>query len=190
MAITKNKKDISSTSLFSEGTSFESDSDRNISDFEDDRIEDYNFYFPLVISNQLEEEKKKHLGSLKNLIENRKVYLDNLETLNNWISGQSDKPSQDTIQYTKDLLDTFKTWLFANKNIRVPKIIMGPIPTGGITVEFRPDSQNGMFISIHNNKKLGIDIMEEEAYHSVYIEQFTENPFILEAYEYMVNEKL
>lgn len=183
--INKEISEENSASLFSEEDSFEPKSDSDISDFESEKEEKSLAVYRIAGGGYRSE---KQLKSFKVFVNRRKSYLEGLRNLENWISGFSEKPSEDSINYSKNVLERFKNWLYANEDIPIPKVIMGPIPRGGITLEFRPDSQNGMFISIYNDETLEVDVMVEETYHSVDLDQFNAGHYIREAYEYMVND--
>ncbi|HKI45880.1 MAG TPA: hypothetical protein VKA08_11170 [Balneolales bacterium] len=134
------------------------------------------------------DEKKYQLQHFNVFINKRKEYLDTLEGLDNWISGESEAPNRKAIDDSKFILDSFKNWLSARFEIPIPKIIMGPIPTGGITLELRPDKFNGMFISIMNDEEIEIDVMIDDTFYSVDKESTHIKPYLLEVYEHLVDE--
>ena len=182
--IDQEQRQVNSASLFSEEESFIPESSTNVSDFEENEQESLEVtIFPFD-----KKSKKDQLTFFKSFVEKRIKYLDKLNNLDNWISGESVSPTMDSIEYSKYFLEEFKNWLYANKNIPVPKVIMGPIPAGGISLELRPNSENGLFITVYNNKTLEVDVMIQEEYHSVDLDEFKKDPYILEAYEIMVNE--
>jgi len=107
-----------------------------------------------------------------NTIEKRNDYLDELKDLSSeWISGRSEVPSEGSIALTKSLLCTFKNWLLASSRAtrikNVPKIVMGPIPTGGLAIEFHSNETNALFVSIYNNKQTEIEIKKDDYFRSL-----------------------
>jgi hypothetical protein len=112
------------------------------------------------------------LARFDQLVAFRKEYLDMLPSLGeNWISGNSSLPSRAVIEKSKNLLDEFNNYLVRNKNqgmqINVPKLVMGPIPTGGIGVEFHVNSENALYISIHNNSTVEIELKSFDFYSAI-----------------------
>ena len=112
------------------------------------------------------------LTSFYQLVVSRKKYLDTLPSLGeNWISGNSTPPSRVVIEKSKMLLDAFNSYLIQKKQqgiqIDVPKLVMGPIPTGGIGVEFHANSENALYVSIYNNDAVEIDLKCFDFYSTI-----------------------
>jgi hypothetical protein len=112
------------------------------------------------------------LDGFNQLVAVRKEYLDMLPSLSeNWISGNSSLPSREVIEKSKNLLDEFNNYLVWKKRQRtqidVPKLVMGPIPTGGIGIEFHVNSKNALYISIHNNNTVEIELKSFDFYSAI-----------------------
>ena len=112
------------------------------------------------------------LDGFHQLVAVRKEYLDMLPSLGeNWISGNSFPPSLEVIDKSKKLLDDFNDYLVRKKRqqtqLDIPKLVMGPIPTGGIAVEFHVNSENALYISIHNNKTVEIELKSFDYYSAI-----------------------
>lgn len=135
-----------------------------------------------------DKKKSKQLKSFRNFISVRKDYLESLYGLEDWISGNAESPSREVIDNSKNILDSFRNWISAQHNIPFPKIIMGPMPSGGITVEFRPNSKSGMFINVNNDNSIEIDVMVDDRFYTSDKIAPKAKPYILEAYENIVNE--
>ena len=106
------------------------------------------------------------------LVVSRKEYLDTLPSLGeNWISGNSTPPNRAVIEKSKILLDAFNSYLVQKKQqgtqIDVPKLVMGPIPAGGIEVEFHANDENALYVSIFNNSKVEIELKHLDFYFSI-----------------------
>lgn len=132
----------------------------------------------------------QNLHTFYKLLQKRKKYLDNLRFLpDNWISNDSKKPDDTSIEVCKFVLNEF--WNYLSNNVitskrltlgnyyeskmppetsiaSIPKIIMGPIPSGGICLEFHANLTSAIFVTIPNgNEKPEIEIKEKD-YYSIY----------------------
>ena len=130
------------------------------------------------------------LAVFNQLVAIRKEYLDMLPSLGeNWISGNSFPPSREVINKSKKLLDDFNNYLVRKKRqqkqIDIPKLVMGPIPTGGIGVEFHVNSENALYVSIHNNNTVEIELKYFDYYST--IEPADHNRGIIADYELLTN---
>lgn len=101
---------------------------------------------------------KKKLD-LHRLVENRADYLRTLPGIGeDWISGGAKAPSEQTCKVACDFLRNFERFLFANNSVpSIPKIVLGPIPSGGVGVELTTE-RNALYIHIHNDQRVEIDI--------------------------------
>ena len=157
-----------------------------------------NIFFPVVsafcASEDIETGKSTwydvELAGFNQLIAVRKEYLDMLPSLDeNWISGNSFLPSREVINKSKKLLDEFKDYLDRKKRQRtqidIPKLVMGPIPTGGIGIEFHVNSENALYISIHNNNTFEIELKSFDFYST--IEPADPNRGIIADYELLTS---
>jgi len=86
------------------------------------------------------------------LILSRLKYLRDLPQIGSaWISGQAAAPSERTSEVAVGFLSGLERQLFSNHAKPVyPKLIMGPIPTGGISLEFVSD--NSTYLNFHNSE--------------------------------------
>jgi hypothetical protein len=112
------------------------------------------------------------LARFDKLVASRKEYLDILPSLGeNWISGNSFLPSRVVIEKSKKLLDEFNSYLVRKKqqraHIDVPKLVMGPIPAGGIGIEFHVNSENALYVSILNNNTVEIELKRFDFYSAI-----------------------
>jgi hypothetical protein len=137
-----------------------------------------NMFFPAVSDfYPVDEDEKKtwydvELAGFNQLVAVRKEYLVMLPSLDeNWISGKSSLPSHDVIEKSKKLLDDFNNYLVWKKKqeiqIDIPRLVIGPIPTGGIGVEFHVNSENALYISIHNNSTVEIEVKKYDFYSTI-----------------------
>ena len=122
------------------------------------------------------------------LLESRIKYLESLKTLpDNWISGESVKPSVQVISNGINFLEK----LIEEKNIfqKKSELLISPIPSGGIGFEFRFNENNAIFTSIFNNKKLKYILLKDTNYIE---KQITYNKLIdtfLKDYQLFQNKK-
>lgn len=92
-------------------------------------------------------------------IESRVAYLNNLPSIgDNWISGGANAPSSEVCSAAARFLKHYQRHMFAN-NARpeIPKLIMGPIPSGGVGLELET-SVRTVYVNFYNDKNIEIDI--------------------------------
>lgn len=102
--------------------------------------------------------------SLRELEKERRDYFLNLEDLENeWMGPTTQKPSIEIISKFKLLLNQLVMRILS-KNIKIfPEIIMGPIPKGGFSMEFR--YENDIFIVRKlNSGEYAIEVMQGTFY--------------------------
>jgi len=132
--------------------------------------------------------KRNTKRDFRELVDTRCDYLDSLKTLReDWISGGSVSPSTEVIEEAKKILIDFSTWLDTKESLLIPKLIMGPIPTGGIGIEFVVDGKFKIFLNIYNDSRLELEIEHTEQDHFIEIDT-TNNSIqylIKNAYEYL-----
>lgn len=111
------------------------------------------------------------------LIESRLEYLKKLPLIGDaWISGQAAAPTTRTSEVAIGFLTGLERRLFSNHAKPIyPKLIMGPIPSGGISLEFK--SQNSTFINLHNSELVEIEFENDGHFeeHEVSLALFEEN---------------
>lgn len=91
------------------------------------------------------------------LIADRSQYLKKLPSIGGgWISGKAAPPSNDVVNMASKFLVGFERFLFSSaaKPI-IPRIVMGPIPTGGVSIEFH--GRSATYLNFYNN-----DLVEVE----------------------------
>lgn len=149
-----------------------------VSNFSDNNVPAANL-MP-IFSKTPEESWTIAMDGFSRFIESRLEYLDSLSELpDNWISGTSKKPDNDAINLGKNLLMYFNSFI-QNKNtvlscisdlkyinnehemaltvviyenyLPVPKIVMSPIPKGGLSFEFYTNENNAIYVTIPNKK--------------------------------------
>lgn len=111
------------------------------------------------------------------LIKSRLQYLSGLPQIgNSWISGQAAAPSVRTCEVARGFLAGLERQMFSNNPKPIyPKIVMGPIPTGGVSLEFT--TNKAVYIHFHNSGMVEIDLEEEGRFteYEVSVDQFEEN---------------
>lgn len=111
------------------------------------------------------------------LIEDRLKYLKRLPQIgDSWISGGAEVPSEQACDLASRFLSGFERYLFASaaKPI-IPKLIMGPLPRGGVSVEFY--SRNATFLHFKNDGVIEIEAERDGLFSDkeVPMEQFDED---------------
>ncbi|MEX5533235.1 Panacea domain-containing protein [Pseudomonas syringae] len=106
-----------------------------------------------------EEYKAVAEGKLQfhSLIDSRLEYLRKLPLIGNaWISGEAAAPTERTSEVAVGFLAGLERRLFSNHAKPIyPKLIMGPIPSGGISLEFK--SYKSTYINLHNSEVVDIE---------------------------------
>lgn len=93
------------------------------------------------------------------LLTDRKSYLSSLDEIgSDWISGNAEPPSTEICLACKKFLHTFERNIFSKyASPEIPKLVMGPIPSGGVGIEFYW-SKNNLYLSFHNDETVDITI--------------------------------
>lgn len=113
----------------------------------------------------------KEMSEFKELIESKKEYIDNLRNLgDNWSSDSVSKaPTIEVLELTKEILDyIFK--LTEVTPIKIPKLVMIPIPKGGFELKLEYDNNNNtttttiIFVTVHNDMSMFLYHFHEYEY--------------------------
>jgi len=111
------------------------------------------------------------------LIQSRLQYLAGLPQIgNSWISGQAAAPVIRICQVAQGFLAGLERRLFSNHaKPSYPKIVMGPIPTGGVGLEFI--GKKVLHLNLYNTDVVEIEIEEDGHFteYEVSLDQFEEN---------------
>ncbi|MEO6903531.1 MAG: hypothetical protein ABI315_10275 [Bacteroidia bacterium] len=109
-------------------------------------------------------------------INTRINYLESLRGLgDNWISGQSKQPSVEAIELSKSLLKKLRNWI-SGENCAFtvpPKVIMGPIPSGGISIELNFTENLSFSINIFDNSCIELEKQEDGFYSETKVDEET-----------------
>lgn len=120
-------------------------------------------------------------------INSRQQYLTKLKSLgDNWISGSSKQPTEQSLQVSKNLLAHLEYWYskIGHKDFVYPKLIMGPTPAGGVGIEIEVFPEMRAFINIFNDT---IEYEVEKNGH--YIEQVVDKDSITNSLLALYNTK-
>lgn len=111
------------------------------------------------------------------LLTNRIQYLSSLhEVGSDWISGRSVAPTEDICVACSQFIKTFERSLFStHATPKIPKILMGPIPTGGVGIELYLENKN-LYLHFHNNEMVEVSIESNEKFdeYDISIGEFSE----------------
>lgn len=99
----------------------------------------------------------KQKSEFSKLIASRCLYLKGLHTIGDeWISGKSKAPDRDICFASRMFLENFERALFAKESKpEIPRIILGPIPSGGVGLEIITTVKS-VYLHIHNDKSVEI----------------------------------
>jgi uncharacterized phage-associated protein len=112
-----------------------------------------------------------------NFIKSRAQYLERLPSIGDaWISGISMAPNEVVCNVAKAFLVGIEKHLLSQQaKPSYPKIVMGPIPTGGVSLEFC--TMHSTYLHFNNTKNVEIEI-EKDGHFSdqeISLDQFEEN---------------
>ncbi|MFQ1931017.1 Panacea domain-containing protein [Aeromonas veronii] len=115
--------------------------------------------------------------AFSSLISARIEYLSELPSLGeDWISGRAFPPSEEICKVCAKYLCYFEKNLFSRHAIpNIPKVVMGPIPSGGVGIEFHSENKN-VYVSFYNDRQVDVSIEQNDNFteHEVSLEQFGE----------------
>ncbi len=103
--------------------------------------------------------KETGLQSFADLVSSRFSYLGGLRNLErDWVSGGAVKPSSSAIGLSQDLLLYIGKKVTSEEFKLIPKIVMGPIPSGGVIVELHADDSNAINVTINNDDRVELEV--------------------------------
>lgn len=112
---------------------------------------------PEVSSFHVLDSVKSDFYKFNQIIDTRKIYIHGLKNLDeDWISGGGAKPDEENIEFSSNLLEEIRIKYIAElvNFFKMPKLIMGPIPSGGLSFEFRMSNESSIYINVYNKKKV------------------------------------
>ncbi len=119
-------------------------------------------------SNQVGDWNTSALQNFASLVASRCNYLKGLVDLeSDWVSGGSAIPSLSAIYLSQALLLYIRTKVIRRELSVIPKVIMGPIPSGGITVELHADDDNAINVTIPNDDQVEVEVQYAGYYFDV-----------------------
>ena len=112
-------------------------------------------------------------NSFSAFITSRLKYLEGLKSLgDNWISGNSKQPTEESLKTSKSILSNLNWWYLTegcNKYVH-PQITMSPTPGGGIAMEITISKSVKALITVLDNN---VDLEVEN--NGYYIEEVTDS---------------
>jgi uncharacterized phage-associated protein len=134
-------------------------------------------YFSNFSSHEEYLEYSRQKLEFHNLILSRATYLESLPQIGDaWISGKASAPSDRVCATAKAFLCGMERQMFSAKaKPAIPKIIMGPIPSGGVSLEIT--ASFALYLHFHNNGEVEIEMDKDDHFtdYVVSIDQFEEN---------------
>ena len=114
--------------------------------------------------------QKTGLRHFASLVSNRFSYLGGLQNLEpDWVSGGAVKPSSSAIFLSKALLASIRKKVISEEVSIIPRIVMGPVPSGGIIVELHADEDNAINVTITNEDHVELEVLYDGCYFDVNI---------------------
>ena len=112
--------------------------------------------------------REEGLRSFAALISNRVGYLEGLENLEaDWASGGSVNPSASAIMRTRGLLALIGRKVVHGEVGLIPRIVIGPTPSGGMIVELHADDENAINVTIANDDHVEVEVLYGGRYFDV-----------------------
>lgn len=126
----------------------------------------------------------RELEQFANVLDRRISYLDSLQTLEqNWISGGADTPSAKVIMISKSLLYFIKNQAIYRSIRQAPRVVLGPLPSGGICIEMHSTSDNAIYVTLHNSESVELDVKYRGYYFSLDTDPSSIESKIISRYE-------
>ncbi len=114
--------------------------------------------------------KETGLRNFASLVSNRFSYLGGLQDLEpDWVSGGAVKPSPSALFLSQKLLVSISKKVISEEVSLIPRIVMGPIPSGGIIVELHADDENAINVTITNEDRVELEVLYSGCYFDVNI---------------------
>lgn len=111
---------------------------------------------------------KTGLQNFASLVSSRCNYLEGLRDLEpDWVSGGAIKPSSSAIYLSQALLLYIRRKVIGKELSHIPKVLMGPIPSGGIIVELHADDDNAINVTIANDDRVEVEVQYGGYYFDV-----------------------
>lgn len=112
--------------------------------------------------------KETGLQNFASLVSNRYSYLEGLLDLEpDWVSGGAVKPSSSAITLSQALLLYIRKKIISEELSLIPRIVMGPIPSGGIIVELHADDDNAINVTIGNDDHVELEVQSGGYYFEI-----------------------
>ena len=112
--------------------------------------------------------KETGLQSFAYLVSSRFSYLRGLQNLErDWVSGGAVKPSSSAIGLSQELLLYVGKKVISEEFKLIPRIVMGPIPSGGVIIELHADDDNAINVTISNDDRVEIEVQYGGCYYEL-----------------------
>lgn len=112
--------------------------------------------------------KETGIRNFATFVSNRFSYLAGLQNLGaNWVSGGGVKPSASAIFLSQALLSYIRKKVISEEVSLIPRIVMGPIPSGGILLELHADDDNAINVTISNDDRVELEVQYRGCYFEV-----------------------
>ena len=116
--------------------------------------------------------KETGLQNFASLVSSRFSYLGGLQNLEpDWVSGGAVKPSSSVIALSQALLVSIGKKVISEEVSLIPRLVMGPVPSGGIIVELHADDDNAINVTITNDDRVELEVLYGGCYFDVSISE-------------------
>lgn len=123
------------------------------------------------------------------LIQKRRDYVEGLRLLDDdWISGDSQKPSSEVLNRAQIVLLEFHGWLARNRSYPIPKLVMSPIPSGGFAFEISPGKEGVLYFSLYNDGATELEMAVGGHFSEIDLSGTDFMFSLIESYKYLCKE--
>ena len=111
-----------------------------------------------INSTQILQNNSNLIDTFVDIIDKRLEYIDSLSELSpGWITGTAEIPTTEVTDKVKSILKAFRNHAIMGMLRNVPRLVIGPVPSGGIGIEFHVTSDTALYITLFNDKTVEIE---------------------------------
>lgn len=123
-------------------------------------------------------------SGFRQLISSRRDYLSRLIELgDNWISGEAKAPGRSAIDMSQAFLSFVQQHVTMKRVPVLPRLVLGPLPSGGVIVELHTDDDSAIYVAFHNDATVEVDTKYRGHFASARVIEADINNEVLSRYE-------
>jgi hypothetical protein len=123
-------------------------------------------------------------SGFRQLISSRRDYLSRLIELgDNWISGEAKAPGRSAIEMSQAFLSYVQQHVTVKRVPVLPRLVLGPLPSGGVIVELHTDDDSAIYVTFYNDATVEVDTKYRGHFASARLIETDVNNEVLSRYE-------